>query len=196
MRTPTLPFDAAPFQALLVGMRSLDPTLHAHGLRVGSLARLIGRAFGLPEWECERLEWAGRLHDIGKLFVPPFLLHKRMPLDGNEYRIMQRHAGLGARLLEARRETSPLAPAARCHHERWNGSGYPAHLRGREIPLMARIISVADVYDAVTSNRPGGGRSHGVAVEELRSGQGTQFCPEVVEAFLLADRRAPSRLAS
>ncbi len=195
MRTPVLPSDAA-FQALLGGMRDLDPGLHQHGLRVGALARLIGRAFGLPERACGHLEWAGRLHDIGKLFVPTFLLHKRAPLDGSEYHIMQRHAGLGARLLEARSETLSLGPAARCHHERWNGSGYPSHLRGREIPLQARIVSVADVYDAVTSNRPGGGRSHGEAVEEILLGRGTQFCPEVVEAFLRADRRAPSRMAS
>lgn len=188
--------DVSVFLALLGGMRDLDTELCQHGMRVGTLARLIGSAFGLPEQEAAHLEWAGRLHDIGKLFVPAFLVHKQASLDGSEYRIMQRHAGLGARLLEARSETASLAPAARCHHERWNGSGYPAHLRGREIPLVARIVSVADVYDAVTSHRPGGGRSHGEAMDEIRQGRGTQFCPEVVDAFLLAEGRGLSRMAS
>jgi response regulator RpfG family c-di-GMP phosphodiesterase len=188
--------DVTTIQALLSAMEDWDPALHRHGLRVGRYARLIGDVLGLAEREGNRLEDAARLHDIGKLFIPSFLVHKQADLNTEEYRIIQRHVLLGTKLLQAQAGTLPLASVARGHHERWDGRGYPAHLRGSEIPLLARIVSVADVYDAVTSTRHGGGRSHGEAVEEIQRGRETQFCPEVVEAFFLAEAQTISQMAS
>jgi HD-GYP domain-containing protein (c-di-GMP phosphodiesterase class II) len=188
--------DVTPIQALLAGVEEWDPALHRHGLRVGRYARIIGAILGLAGPEGRRLEDAARLHDIGKLFIPSFLIHKQAGLNVEEYRIIQRHVLLGAKLLESQIETAPLALVARCHHERWDGRGYPAHLRGSEIPLMARIVSVADVYDAVTSARHGGGRSHDEAMEEIERGREAQFCPDVVDAFCLAEGQTLSRMAS
>ena len=193
-RSPML--DVPTLLALLRGVNCRDYELYHHGMRVGAFARLIGEVLGETEDACLRLEWAGRFHDIGKLFIPAFLVRKRTKLNVEEYHIVQRHVTLGARFLDAHPETSPLVGAARCHHEHWNGRGYPAHLRRAEIPLAARIVSVADVYDAVTSDRPGGGRSHDQAMEEILTGRGTQFSPEVVDAFRLVADRTLSRMAS
>jgi HD-GYP domain-containing protein (c-di-GMP phosphodiesterase class II) len=149
----------------------------------------MGKVMGLSGDTLSRLELAAKLHDIGKLFIPSFLVHKQASFNQDEYRIMQRHAVLGARLLKGHAETADLNQVARHHHERWDGGGYPSHLAGNEIPLLARITSVADAYDAVTSNRSGGNRSHDEALEEILLGKGSQFCPETVEAFLLAEPR-------
>jgi HD-GYP domain-containing protein (c-di-GMP phosphodiesterase class II) len=160
------------------------------------MARAIGEELGLPWSALLRLELAARLHDIGKLFVPAFLVHTQETFNQAEYRVMQRHAALGARLLAGHAETADLAQVAGHHHERWDGRGYPARLAGSEIPPLARIVSVADAFDAVTSNRSGGNRSHAAALKEIQSGRGTQFCPEVVEAFLRVGDASISGVAS
>jgi HD-GYP domain-containing protein (c-di-GMP phosphodiesterase class II) len=156
----------------------------------------MGEAMGLSDLALDRLERGAWLHDIGKLFIPSFVAHKQNGLNPDEYRIMQRHAGLGARLLKSCAETAELAMVARCHHERWDGRGYPDHLQGNEIPLLARITSVADVYDAMTSNRPGGNHSHEEAAEEILHCRETQFCPEVVDAFIQVEAHGWEGLAS
>jgi HD-GYP domain-containing protein (c-di-GMP phosphodiesterase class II) len=163
---------------------------------VGHYALLIGETLGLPPAALNRLELAARLHDIGKLFIPSFVVHKQATFNREEYQIMQRHALLGARLLEGHAETADLAQVARDHHTRWDGQGYPSRLRGLEIPLLARITSVADAYDAVTSNRSGGNRGHEEAVLEILRGRGTQFCPETVDAFLCVESSSRSLMAS
>jgi HD-GYP domain-containing protein (c-di-GMP phosphodiesterase class II) len=173
--------------AMLQCLEALDPVISRHGSRVGRYARQMGEVMGLSEAALARLELASRLHDIGKLFIPSFLVHKPDSFNLEEYRIMQRHAQLGARLLEGHPETADLAQVARHHHDRWDGHGYPSHLVGKEIPLLARITSVADAYDAMTSNRSGGNRSHDAAIGEVLCSRGTQFDPEAVEAFLLAE---------
>ena len=182
--------------AMLQCLEGLDPAISRHGSRVGQLARLMGEVMGLSGAGLSRLELAARLHDIGKLFVPSFLVHKQAAFNLEEYRVMQRHASLGARLVEGHAETVDLAQVARHHHERWDGGGYPSHLEGTKIPLLARITAVADAYDAVTSNRSGGNRSHDAAMAEILLGRGTQFCPETVEAFLMVEARSPNRVAS
>jgi HD-GYP domain-containing protein (c-di-GMP phosphodiesterase class II) len=181
---------------MLQCLEGLDPALARHGSRVGHYALLIGETLGLAPAALARLELAARLHDIGKLFIPSFLVHKQAAFNREEYRIMQRHALLGARLLEGHAETLDLALVARHHHTRWDGAGYPSRLRGREIPRLARITSVADAYDAVTSNRSGGNRGHEVALRELLRGRGTQFCPETVDAFLEVEAASRSLMAS
>jgi HD-GYP domain-containing protein (c-di-GMP phosphodiesterase class II) len=181
--------------AMLHCLEALDPVIFRHGARVGRYARIMGEAMGLAETTLARLELAARLHDIGKLFIPAFLVHKPASFNLEEYRIMQRHPMLGARLLEGHPETEDLAQVARHHHDRWDGQGYPSRLVGSEIPLLARITSVADAYDAMTSDRSGGNRSHRAAMREILRGKGTQFCPETVEAFLEAESGAWARIA-
>lgn len=188
--TPMIPL------AMLQCLEGLDPVIAGHGCRVGHYARLMGEAMGLSGTRLARLELAARLHDIGKLFVPSFLVHKQAAFNQEEYRVMQRHSVLGARLLEGDPDTKDLAQVAGHHHDRWDGRGYPSRLRGREIPLLARITSVADAYDAMTSNRAGGNRTHDIALEEILRCRGTQFCPETVDAFLLAESTSWSRMAS
>jgi HD-GYP domain-containing protein (c-di-GMP phosphodiesterase class II) len=173
--------------AMLQCLEGLDPTIARHGHRVSQHARAMGEVMGLSPATLSWLELAGKLHDIGKLFIPAFLVHKQASFNLEEYRILQGHVVLGARLLEGHHETEVLARVARHHHERWDGSGYPSHLAGMEIPLLARIVSVADAYDAVTSDRSGGNRCHDAAMEEILRGRGTQFCPEAVEASLLVE---------
>jgi len=181
---------------MLQCLEGLDPAVSSHGNRVGRMARAVGAEMGLSWDELLRLELAARLHDIGKLFVPAFLVHTQGAFNRAEYRVMQRHAALGARLLAGHAETADLAQVAWHHHERWDGRGYPAHLTGSEIPRLARIVSVADAFDAVTSNRSGGNRSHAAALEEIQSGRGSQFCPEVVDAFLRVGGASISGVAS
>ena len=173
--------------AMLQCLEALDPVISRHGCRVGHYARQMGEVLGFPDAALARLELAAKLHDIGKLFIPSFLVHKSASFNLEEYRIMQRHAMLGARLLEGHPESADLAEVARHHHDRWDGCGYPSHLAGSAIPLLARITSVADAYDAMTSARSGGSRSHAAAMGEVLRGRGTQFDPEIVEAFLLAE---------
>jgi putative two-component system response regulator len=182
--------------AMLRSLEDLDPANSRHGNRVSRYARLMGEAMGLSGIALSRLELAARLHDVGKLFIPAFLVHKQEAFNLEEHRIMQRHTVLGARLLEGHPETEDLAQVARHHHDRWDGCGYPSRYAGVQTPLYARITSVADAYDAMTSNRSGGNRSHDVATGEILRCRGTQFCPETVEAFLLAESRCWIRTAS
>lgn len=170
---------------MLQAMADLDPAVSRHGRRVGRYARVLGEVMGLTTAVLYRLELAARLHDIGKLFIPAFLVHKQASFQAAEYRVMQRHVVLGARLLEGDPGAVDLAQVAGHHHDRWDGSGYPSRWTGAEIPLLARITSVADAYDAMTSNRSGGNRSHDEAMAEILRCKGTQFCPETVEAMLL-----------
>ena len=181
--------------AMLQLLGNLDPDLKGHGDRVGTYARRIGEALGLAGGLVVQLELGARLHDIGKLFVPAFLVHKGAAFNAEEYRIMQRHAGLGAAFLAKYRETEILAAVAGHHHDRWDGRGYPFHAAGREIPFLARITAVADAYDAMTSDRAGGNRSHVAAMDEILRCSGAHFCPEAVEAFRLAESRSWIRMA-
>ena len=180
----------------LAMLQGLDPVVSRHGSRVGHYARLMGAAVGLSGAALSRLEFAARLHDIGKLFIPSTLVHKHASFNLEEHQVMRRHVELGAQLLEGHPETADLALVARHHHDRWDGRGYPSHLVGKEIPLLARITSVADAYDAITSHRSGGNRSHDAAMGEILRGKGSQFCPEAVEAFLLAESRSWTLMAS
>jgi HD-GYP domain-containing protein (c-di-GMP phosphodiesterase class II) len=192
MLSLSLPSFASIPKAMLQSLEELDPVVFRHGIRVGYYAKSMGEAMGLSKVSLIRLELAGRLHDIGKLFIPSFLVHKQGSFNQNEYQIMRRHSVLGARLLEGHPETMYLAQVARHHHERWDGQDPAAPI----MPLLARIVSVADAYDAMTSIRFGGGRSHDEASGEILGCRGTQFCPEVVDAFLLAESLFWARMAS
>ena len=164
-----------------------DGETGAHIERVGEHAAAIARALGLEEATAGLLRLAAPLHDIGKIGIPATLLRKPGPLDDGERALMQEHTlhgrellgGSGNDLLEL------AATIAWTHHERWDGGGYPLGLAGDEIPLAGRIVAVADVFDALTSDRPyRPARTAGEAVAMLRAGRGSAFDPAVVDAFL------------
>jgi putative two-component system response regulator len=159
----------------------------AHVERVASYAAAIARAYGLDEVQAELLRLASPLHDIGKIAVPDSLLAKPGPLTPAERVEMERHteaghallAGSGNELLEL------AATVARSHHERWDGTGYPCGLSGEDIPIEGRIVAVADVFDAMTSERPYGTKfSAAEGRAYIVSESGAAFDPKVVDAFL------------
>lgn len=164
-----------------------DDETFQHTERVGETAAAIALRLGLGACAAQMIREAAPLHDIGKIAVPDAILLKRGPLDDEERREMERHAEVGAKLLSDGR--SPVlelaAEIALSHHERWNGSGYPRGLAGESIPLTGRIVAVADVFDALTHDRPYK-RAWDVrrAIREMKAGSGEQFDPRVVDALL------------
>jgi response regulator RpfG family c-di-GMP phosphodiesterase len=158
-----------------------------HTARVGSIAAEVAVRLGLRTEQVERLREAAKLYDVGQIALPDRILLKHGNLSPSEQQIMERHAALGARLLL--RSSSPVlqmaAVIAATHHEWWNGSGYPSGLTGERIPLVGRVVAVADVFDALTHARPY--RSAwpvGQALARVERGSGSQFDPRVVAAFL------------
>jgi diguanylate cyclase (GGDEF)-like protein len=168
-----------------------DAYTGSHSERVGDLAARIARRLGIDEPQTELTRLAASLHDLGKLAIPEEILRKPGALNESERLVLQRHPQIGYRMLESL-GVEPIAEWVLHHHERWDGNGYPDRLRGDEIPLGARIIFVADAYDAMTSERvyrkP---LSEREALEELERCAGTQFDPAIVEAF--AAELGPSR---
>lgn len=176
--------------ALSEAIEKRDPYTGGHVRRVVTYSMLLGREMALPRDELEDLRLAATLHDIGKIAVPDRILRKPERLDDEERVLMRRHAEDGAEIVGRIRTLRHLLPGVLSHHERLDGRGYPVGLAGDELPTMARIIGVADTYDAMTTDRPyRRALPHEVAAEEIREGAGTQFCPEVVAAFDRLDRR-------
>ncbi len=174
---------------------TLDATEHAspgHADRVMDYAMATGEQMGLPFEEVELLRFAGLLHDIGKTGVAEEILLKPSKLTPEERERVKLHAQIGANIVEQIDFLNAIAPVIMHHHENWDGTGYPMQLAGEDIPLLARILAVADAFDAMTSESPYQKRlSFTQAKAELRSGAGTQFDPGVVDSFLEAmDRRA------
>jgi diguanylate cyclase (GGDEF)-like protein len=163
-----------------------DPSTARHARTVGQLAQATAAALRLSEARIERIQAAGVLHDLGKLGIADAILHKPGPLDEDEWREMRAHPEVGARILE-HAGMRDIAAWVRAHHERVDGAGYPHGLRGRAIPLEARILAVADSYEAMIADRPyRAGMPPEQAREELLRCAGTQFDPNVVSAFLRA----------
>jgi putative nucleotidyltransferase with HDIG domain len=162
-----------------------DSETEGHSQRVVALALALGRTIGLGPQDLAALEVGALLHDIGKVGVSDAILRKPGPLSDLEWAEMRKHPEIGHRLTEEIPFLQPASPVVRHHHERWDGSGYPDRLRGEDIPLLARIFSVVDAFDAIVSDRPyRRGQSPGRAVAEIRRGAGTQFDPLVVEALV------------
>ncbi len=156
----------------------------AHCHRVGRYSELIARELGLSPDEVERLRLAGILHDVGRVAVPEGVVEKAGPLSDEEWGWVRAHPSTGARLLEST-DFHEVRDWIRLHHERPDGTGYPEGLNGDEVPLEARIIAVADAYEAMTSDRPyRAALGADEAAEELRIGAGRQFDERVVEALL------------
>ncbi|GEM47111.1 hypothetical protein DC3_27460 [Deinococcus cellulosilyticus NBRC 106333 = KACC 11606] len=131
-----------------------NPSALEHSERTMHLAEWLGREVGLSEPELKYLRWGALLHDIGKLGIPQDILSKPMHLSEEEFLVMQKHTEYGMNWMEALDFLGPAREVIYYHHEKWDGTGYPLQLRREEIPYLARIFSVVDVYDALTSNRP------------------------------------------
>jgi HD-GYP domain-containing protein (c-di-GMP phosphodiesterase class II) len=171
--------------ALAEAIEKRDPYTGGHTKRVMDYSITIGKAMGLSKRELENLELAAILHDVGKIGVKDDILLKRGRLSPEELEEMIRHTKYGAEILNHLRHLRDVALGVKGHHERFDGKGYPDSLSGEEIPLIARIIAVADSFDAMTSDRP---YRKAVdlerAFEELKNNMGTQFDRKVVEAFI------------
>jgi hypothetical protein len=161
---------------------------------VAIYARATGERLGLSHDQRTALEMAAYLHDIGKIGISGAILRKPGPLDEEEIRTMRHHPLIGANILRPVVFPWSIAPVVRHHHERYDGSGYPAGLRGEEIPILARVLAVTDAYEAMVSDRPYRKcLTSAGAVEELRRCSGTYFDPRVVEALVqvLSDSGLP-----
>jgi len=180
--------------ALAATVDARDPYTYGHSKRVGGIAEMIGKAIGLRRDELVNLHAAGLLHDIGKVGVPDAILTKPGKLEEHEWRIIKQHSAEGARIVDRVKDLAPLVPLIRHHHEWYNGTGYPDGLKAQEIPLGARIITVADAYDTMTTVRPYRNVvSHEEACAELRRCAGTQFAPDLVEAFERVMKTSPAQ---
>ena len=159
-----------------------------HIYRMSNYCAIIAQGLHLPQNEVEIIRHASPLHDVGMTGIPDKILLKPGKLDNDEWKIVEQHTTIGGRILSGS-ESEVLQAGeviALSHHERWNGSGYPKGLVGKEIPLYGRICAVADVFDALTSERPyRKAFSNEEAYEVLRKGCSTQFDPKVVDAFFV-----------
>jgi HD-GYP domain-containing protein (c-di-GMP phosphodiesterase class II) len=165
-----------------------DPSTYRHSLRVAGYVDDLARGLRLPFSEIDRLRWAGRLHDLGKVAVDASLLRKRGRLDGAEWASMRRHPRLSARLLQRFEFVAAQAQAVELHHERMDGSGYYG-IGGSELPLASHFLIVADSFDAMTTDRPyRPGLTHEAALAEIERHAGTQFHPTVAKAFVAVRR--------
>jgi HD-GYP domain-containing protein (c-di-GMP phosphodiesterase class II) len=171
-----------------------DADLSAHGMRVSAYAEAIAREMGLPAPAIGRVRLAGRLHDLGKVWISRDILDKPGPLNESEWAEMRRHPATAARLLQIA-QLHDLADVVLAHHERPDGAGYPHGLPSTETPLEAQIVAVADVYDAMLTPRPyGPTRTPAGARAELERVATTQLDANVVAAFLGVLDRTPDRL--
>jgi putative two-component system response regulator len=179
--------------SLANAMEQRDRGTYGHSRRVSQIARLIAAALNLGEQERTDLKTAALLHDIGKIGITDFIIAKVGPLSDEEREVIRSHPQKGVEILRPLKQYERILPAILHHHESYDGSGYPAGLAGEQIPLHARIISIADTYDAIISTRPyRKGSSHAMALEELDRFGGRQFDPRIVRAFTEADRRYES----
>jgi len=168
-------------------VESREEATGLHIYRLTAYALQTARAMGLDVQFCEKLAGAAPLHDIGKLLVPGRILFKPGKLDPEEWEVMKLHAVMGARMLEGSSfdEVETAAQIALCHHEKWDGSGYPSGLVGESIPLAARIVAVADVFDALTTKRVyKSAYPVDTALGMIHDAAGSHFEPVIVDAFL------------
>jgi putative nucleotidyltransferase with HDIG domain len=176
--------STAALEALSATVDARDAYTAGHSRRVRDIAVILGRALELDQQALETLSQAALLHDIGKIAVPDHVLLKEAPLDRSEWLLMCSHPDQGARIIDRLGYLSEVVPAIRHHHERLDGGGYPDGLRGEAVPLLARIIHVADALDAMLSRRVYRDSLRlADAVAELRRGAGSDFCTACVQAF-------------
>lgn len=171
-----------------------DHYTNGHSFRVAAYSKGIAEILGLSFQECEQIYFAGLIHDVGKIGIDDAILTKPGKLNDVEYKVIQSHPALGGDILKGIKEFPIFEQVARSHHERYDGNGYPDKLKGEDIPFAARIVTISDTFDAMTSDRSyRKALSDEVAIAELKKYSGTQFDPQMVEAFLkLYDRYGDS----
>lgn len=176
----------AAFVALALTIEARDPTTKGHCERLATRAVLVGRTLGLSGDDLDALHRGGYLHDLGKVGIPDSVLLKTGPLTDAEFALMKRHTDIGDSLCAPLQSLRHVRPIVRSHHERLDGSGYPNGLRGDEIPVLAQIVGVVDVYDAMTSHRPYRGALEPEVATRFLLGEMEQrrFARMYVEAFL------------
>ena len=185
-------------KTLVGALEAKDPYIGEHLRAVSRLAVRIGREISLPQEQMEALVNGALLHDVGKIGIPDQILHKPGRLTDEEYKLIKQHPVLGVEIIDPIKELAPAAPAIKHHHERFDGKGYPDALRGEDIPLIARVVSLADAFDSMIRGRPYGYEiSQEAALEEIEDNSGTQFDPRIVRALLqvvggLEDRQVDS----
>jgi diguanylate cyclase (GGDEF)-like protein/putative nucleotidyltransferase with HDIG domain len=171
--------------ALVSVVETRDPYVYGHSRRVNTYAVALAEAIGLSHDEVSKVSTAALLHDIGKIGIPDKVLNKKGKLDEDNWEAIKAHPRLGANIVGNIPNLAPCVSIILHHHERWDGSGYPDGLKGEEIPLEARILAIADSFEAMTSDRPyRPALSREEVVKKLRQGAGVQFDPKLVEVFV------------
>jgi putative nucleotidyltransferase with HDIG domain len=185
-------------ETLAMAIDAKDDVTHSHVRRVQAYALGLARALGVTdEPTLKGIEAAALLHDTGKLAVPEHILNKPGKLSEAEFEQMKRHVDVGADILSLVDFPYPVVPIVRCHHENWDGTGYPRGVAGADIPIGARILSVVDCFDALTSDRPyRSALSNEAAFDILRARRGTMYEPLVVDTFIRVHRELVDRMAS
>lgn len=174
-------------KSLTAAIDAKDPYTHGHSERVAAIATMIAKEIGLSPQEVEMINIAALLHDVGKIGIEDHLLKGAMITEEQYNNIIKQHPQLGASIMAPIKQLKKIIPGAKYHHERFDGKGYPDGLSGKDIPLVARIIALADTYDAMTSERPYqkamGQKS---VIEKIKEWSGTRFDPEIVMGFISA----------
>lgn len=183
-------------QALTVALGARDHYTRLHCDRVVQLSIELGRHLGLTSNELDKLALGARFHDLGKIGIPDHILRKPDPFDADEWACMQQHVLIGEQIVLAINSgrSSGIAQTVRHHHEHFDGSGYPDNLKGTQIPLDARIISVVDSYDAMIARRPyHSERDHWTVMDILFGEAGSKHDPDLVQAFGAVIEKSPLR---
>ncbi|NLL90708.1 MAG: response regulator [Dehalococcoidales bacterium] len=184
--------------ALALAMDAKDEYTSGHSGRVAEISVAIAGEMGLSQSAVENIRIAGMIHDIGKIGVKEEILNKPGRLTHHEFQQIKAHSVIGERILKPIVDEQEILDIVRMHHERFDGNGYPDGLSGKQIPVGAAIMALADAYDAMTSDRPyRKSLGHAAAVDEIKKGSGIQFDPEVVEAFLrIETKTVPNTVSS
>jgi putative two-component system response regulator len=181
-------------KSLALALEAKDKYTSGHSQRVADIAVKIARKLKMSPEEIERLSFASLVHDIGKIGIKEAIINKEGGLTDEEYIYISTHSVIGENILTPVIEDKEILKMVRHHHERYDGRGYPDGLSGQQIPLGARILAVADMFDAMTSDRPyRKSVSHEVAMGELKRHASTQFDPQVVDAFIETMSEIPAR---
>jgi putative nucleotidyltransferase with HDIG domain len=196
-REPAADLSQPLIEALARAMAARDEATHEHAQRVQQYAAALAREAGISDAPMlHAIDVAALLHDIGKLGIPDRVLHKPGPLEQDEYNLVKQHVTIGADILSALCP-GPLALLVRHHHENWDGTGYPDGLRGADIPIGARVLSIVDCYDALTSDRPyRGALSHACALAMIGERRGSMYDPDIVDSFVRIIQRVASAPAA
>jgi putative nucleotidyltransferase with HDIG domain len=177
-------------KSLAEAIDAKSPYTRGHSERVSEYSLMIAKELNLSKEEQETVQIAGLLHDIGKIGIDEEILNKPGKLTEEEYFLIKKHPEIGAEIIQPVSYLQKITPAVKHHQERYDGGGYPDGLRGEEIPFIARILAVADTFDAMTSTRPYREKlNYEDAISEIEKNRGTQFDPEVVDAFLNAYKK-------